>query len=350
VTTPANSNDVRLGLVGTGAMAAQMAQAAELLPRVGVSAVLSRSSDTAGSFCAAHAVGARASTDVAAFLDAVDAVYIATPLAHHMQYARAAIAAGKPVLCEKPLTGSVGETEALLAQARAQGVLAMEAIWTLALPAYLALKSRVEVSDATFLQFDFSYPLNAQEGSHYFDPETGGVLLDRSVYGYAVAVDLLGGVAEQSAFVTRRTDGLDVSAEIRLLHTSGARSLITLAFDRLGANALHVSTAQGLFSMGPSSLAMESLAFKPYPHLSPPTQIPSRPGLKDRLKSLPMLRKLRDRLPASRQTFSYGASSYAPILQEFLTALAQGRTQSALVPHPLSEEVCRLTAAARLQT
>lgn len=344
-----SSGDVRLGLVGTGAMAAQMARAAGLLQGVQVAAVLSRNSDRASAFCAAHATGARSITDPDLFFEAVDAVYIATPLAHHKQYVQSAIDAGKPVLCEKPLTGSTQDTEHLLSQARTQGVLVMEAIWTLALPAYLALKPRIKASDQVFLQFDFSYPLNASQGSHYFDLETGGVLLDRSVYGYAVAVDLLGEVVEQSVFVTRNTDGLDISAEIRLKHETGARSLITLAFDRLGPNILHVSTEDGLFSLGPSSLAVESLAYKRYPKFAPTADGPVSPGLKDRLKSLSVLRALRERLPARRQIFSYGASSYAPILREFVTALDQGRTQSAIVPHNLSQEVSRLTAAARLQ-
>lgn len=349
MTRPSSSGDVRLGFVGTGAMAAQMACAAGLLQGVQVAAVLSRNGDRASSFCAAHAKAAKAVTQPTTFFEAVDAVYIATPLAHHKQYVQAAIDAGKSVLCEKPLTGSAQDTEHLLSQARSQGVLVMEAIWTLALPAYLALKSKVKVSDQVFLQFDFSYPLNARKGSHYFDQETGGVLLDRSVYGYAVAVDLLGPVVEQSVFLTRNTDGLDVSAEVLLKHETGARSLITLAFDRLGPNTLHVSTEHGLFSLGHGSLAAESLAHKPYPQLARLVDGPISPGLKDRLKSLSILRTLREHLPARRQVFSYGASSYAPILQEFLTALDQGRTQSAIVPHSLSQEVSQLTATARLQ-
>lgn len=339
----------RLGIVGTGAMASEMARASAALSDVRVAAVLSRTNERARTFCDMHAQGAESCSDLAAFLERVDAIYVATPAAHHGHYVDAAIDAGKSVLCEKPLTGSTGETERLLAKARAQGVLVMEAIWTLALPAYRALKSQVEASGQAVLQFDFSYPLNAGEGSHYFDPEAGGVLLDRAVYGYAAAIDLLGDVAHQSAFVTRNTDGLDISAELRLEHASGARSFITLAFDRIGPNALHVSTARGLLSLGPSSLAAETLAHKPYPHVALAGDGLSRPGLKDRLKALPLLRRLRYRMPERRQVFSYGVSSYAPVLQAFLTARSQNRPESAIVPHTLSEEIARLTEAARQQ-
>lgn len=330
-------------------MASEMAQAAALLPGVSVTAVLSRNGDRAAQFCARHAKAAKACSDPASFFEAVDAIYVATPAVQHGQCVSAAIDARKPVLCEKPLTGSAEETAALLAKARAKGVLVMEAIWTLALPAYRALKSRVDVSAQSFLQFDFSYPLNAAETSHYFDPETGGVLLDRSVYGYAVALDLLGGVTQQSAFVTRNAVGLDTSAELRLEHDTGARALITLAFDRIGSNALHVSTERGMFSLGPSSLVAETVAHKPYPEYVPLGEEPVARGMKDRLKSLFLLRALRYRLPERREIFSYGASCYGPILQEFLNAQVQGQTESEIVPHSLSESIARLTQSARIQ-
>jgi predicted dehydrogenase len=52
---------------------------------------------------------------------ALAAIVVATPLATHYQLARAALAAGKHVLVEKPLAPSAAECEALLAQAQAQG-------------------------------------------------------------------------------------------------------------------------------------------------------------------------------------------------------------------------------------
>ncbi|MET7362755.1 Gfo/Idh/MocA family oxidoreductase [Streptomyces sp. NPDC005562] len=41
-------------------------------------------------------------------LSDVDAVYIATPVVHHVPFARAVLAAGVPVLIEKPLAGNLG--------------------------------------------------------------------------------------------------------------------------------------------------------------------------------------------------------------------------------------------------
>ncbi|MFN2427477.1 MAG: Gfo/Idh/MocA family protein [Candidatus Binatia bacterium] len=56
---------------------------------------------------------------------AVDAVVIATPAVTHFEIARAAVAAGKHVLCEKPLCLTSGECETLIALARRRGVVLM---------------------------------------------------------------------------------------------------------------------------------------------------------------------------------------------------------------------------------
>ena len=55
----------------------------------------------------------------------VEAVVIASPQATHREIALAAIAAGKPVLCEKPLGASLADAEAMAGAARAAGAVAM---------------------------------------------------------------------------------------------------------------------------------------------------------------------------------------------------------------------------------
>lgn len=56
----------------------------------------------------------------------VDIVYIATPHALHRQHILGSIAAGKHVLCEKPLCMNAGEAEELMQYARARGVYLLE--------------------------------------------------------------------------------------------------------------------------------------------------------------------------------------------------------------------------------
>ncbi|HWB27973.1 MAG TPA: Gfo/Idh/MocA family oxidoreductase [Chitinophagaceae bacterium] len=54
--------------------------------------------------------------------DAVNAVYVATPPSSHLQYALAAIEAGKPVYMEKPMTDNYEAARAMAEAAAAKGV------------------------------------------------------------------------------------------------------------------------------------------------------------------------------------------------------------------------------------
>ncbi len=328
-------------------MAREMAQAVRSTPGVTVAAVLSRDAARSAQFCRIFANGATGLASLSDFLALVDAVYIATPPDQHGPFIRAAIAAAKPVLCEKPLTTSPEETRQILAAARDANVLVMEAIWTLALPAYRELLSTFRPRRGALLHFDFSYPVNARDGSHYLDGKTGGVLLDRGVYGYAIAIALMGEVLSQSVTLTRNEAGVDTSAELHLTHAEGARSLITLSFDRVGPNFLHASSPEGLITLGPTSLAAETLLRKPQPGPAKARLDSPRTGLKASLKSRPFFRALKSRLARRGRFLGYGASAYQPILREFLNAIERRKPESGIVPHALSERIAVLVADAR---
>lgn len=75
---------------------------------------------------AAAEIGARAFTDVAAFLNAdIDAVVIASPLPFHAEQAIAALGAGKHVLSEATACNSLDEARALVRAARGNGAIYM---------------------------------------------------------------------------------------------------------------------------------------------------------------------------------------------------------------------------------
>ena len=82
------------------------------------------------------------STDLAAALARPDehAVYIATPHPFHADPVPASLAAGKPVLREKPMTINATGTRALVELAQRQRVFLMEAVWTRVLPIYASVQ------------------------------------------------------------------------------------------------------------------------------------------------------------------------------------------------------------------
>lgn len=103
-----------IGLVGAGIMARRMAAALQQHPRFHVAAVWDPDADAARRLAADFGPAACADSHQALALHAgVDAVYIASPPAFHLQGVRAAVAARRACLCEKPLAHTVADAQAL---------------------------------------------------------------------------------------------------------------------------------------------------------------------------------------------------------------------------------------------
>lgn len=119
----------------------------------------------------------------------VDVVYIGTIHTTHKELALAAIAAGKNVLCEKPMALNRADTETMIRAAREAGVFLMEAVWTRFFPIARELRRIVhldkEIGEVHRCFADFGIAGFAEvEASHRVkDIELGGgALLDIGVY------------------------------------------------------------------------------------------------------------------------------------------------------------------------
>src|SRR5690606_24464668 len=126
----------------------------------------------------------------------VDAVYVATPHSHHLEHALLAIAAGKPVLVEKPLTRNAAEGERLAAAAADARVFAMEAMWTRFLPHMAALRHLIrqgELGELVQMHADHGQAFPYDPTHRIYAPElAGGALLDLGVYPVSFVHDVLG--------------------------------------------------------------------------------------------------------------------------------------------------------------
>lgn len=112
---------MRFGLAGTGFWARTThAPALAATPGATLTAVWGRDAGKAESLAAEH--GATAFADIAAFLDAVDAVAFAVPPHVQAPLAIRAAAAGKHLLLEKPISLSVDDADAMVAAVAASGV------------------------------------------------------------------------------------------------------------------------------------------------------------------------------------------------------------------------------------
>ncbi|SER03035.1 Gfo/Idh/MocA family oxidoreductase [Microlunatus flavus] len=106
---------VRVGVVGAGIMGADHARTVQRFVS-GAEVTLLADPDLARATAAADAVGCRAVDDPFALVAAgeVDAVVVASPDATHPALVRACVEAGKPVLCEKPLSPTLDDSAALV--------------------------------------------------------------------------------------------------------------------------------------------------------------------------------------------------------------------------------------------
>lgn len=147
--------------------------------------------------------GALSATDelLAAAKDpAIDCAYIASPNLCHFSQAKLLLEHGKHVLCEKPICLSAAELSALLAIARAKGVVLLEAMRPLFLPhlpqirAQLAALGRIRYAEFCYCQYSSRYD-RFQQGivENAFKKELGnGALRDIGIYCLSVMEYLLG--------------------------------------------------------------------------------------------------------------------------------------------------------------
>ena len=116
-------NILKTAIFGTGFMGRVHTEGIRRLGNVEVTAVAASTDSKARHFADQMGIS-RATGDYRTLLDdpAIHAVHICTPNALHFQMAKAALEAGKHVLCEKPLAISVDEGRQLVDLAKKTGL------------------------------------------------------------------------------------------------------------------------------------------------------------------------------------------------------------------------------------
>jgi predicted dehydrogenase len=192
------------GVVGTGGIAADFCEALTRSSRCHVVNVAGSAAAKARLFAERFGL-TRWSDGLPALLadPGVEAVYIATPHPSHEPHALAAIAAGKHVLCEKPLTIDEAGAARVVAAARRHGVFLMEAFMYRCHPLLHTLVARLRdgaIGDIRHVRADFGFRAPRVPHHRLFDPARGGGgILD--VGGYPVSfARLIAGVAEGTPF------------------------------------------------------------------------------------------------------------------------------------------------------
>ena len=114
----------------------------------------------------------------------VDIVYISAVNSAHYKWAKAALLAGKHVICEKPCTTSETQTRELFALARERKLFLMEAQKMLFLPAVLAVKEAIDsgrLGKVRMAEFNHSF-YGSYNNWMYDEAAGGGPLLSSAIY------------------------------------------------------------------------------------------------------------------------------------------------------------------------
>jgi predicted dehydrogenase len=115
----------------------------------------------------------------------LDAIYNPLPNHLHGPWSKRAAAAGKHVLCEKPIALDAGEARSLLAARDAARVLVCEAAMVRVHPRWLAVRDLLRagrVGELRAFVGTFGYKLPSRDNVRYDASAGGGVLLDTGFY------------------------------------------------------------------------------------------------------------------------------------------------------------------------
>jgi len=209
---------IRFAVIGTNWITEALIQAARLHPQFALTAVYSRTEEKARAFASKFDIP-HTYTDVQAMAqsDTFDAVYIASPNSYHAEQAILLMNHGKHVLCEKPIASNTAELQAMIAAARSNNVLLMEALKSTLLPNFQAIREHlykigpIRRYFASYCQYSSRYDA-FKEGTvlNAFNPVySNGALMDLGVYCiYPMAV-LFGSPNEVKAEGVLLSSGVD---------------------------------------------------------------------------------------------------------------------------------------------
>ena len=156
---------LRWGILGAGSIATQWVEVLAACAGATVTAVAARERSRAEQFAARFGIATAYGdyAEMAASPD-VDIVYVATITGLHKEHTLLAIAAGKHVLCEKPLAENAIDARAMYAAAAEQKVMLQDAMWTRFFPAVEHARTLIEesaIGQVVLVQSDFFDPIYA---------------------------------------------------------------------------------------------------------------------------------------------------------------------------------------------
>jgi predicted dehydrogenase len=243
------ADPLRWGILGTGNIAGQFC-AGGGGRRGRLAAVGSRATTSAEAFAATHGIPTHGSYESVLADPAVDAVYVSLPNALHKQATLAALAAGKHVLCEKPIGLDAAEAEQMFDAAARHGRMLVEAFMFRCHPVTLAVQRAVAagaIGQVRLVRSSFCYRTTKIAGNVRFDRSLGGGCL-MDVGCYCVNLSRLFAGAEPtgtSAAATFHSTGVDDGIVGTLSFPNGVLASFTCNMAAQADNTAYICGTDG---------------------------------------------------------------------------------------------------------
>ncbi len=233
----------RIGIMGTGKIAAIMADTIKGMRGATCYAVGSRNIDTATAFASEHGIKKSYGSYAELVSDPkVELIYVATPHSEHFENVKLALSAGKHVICEKAFMLNEEQAKEVFRIAESKNLLLTEAMWTRYLPLRAKLTEVLAsnvIGEATMLTANLGYNIAAKD--RIARPELGGgALLDLGVYCLNFASMVFGNdVTDIASICCFNEFGMDLQDSITLRYRDGRMAV-------LSATALSITDRSGV--------------------------------------------------------------------------------------------------------
>ncbi len=231
---------LRFGILGAGRIAPKALIApAEGNPGARIQAIGARDPKRARDFADEHGIPLASGYRQVIESPDVDAIYVALPNGLHGPWTRAALEAGKHVLCEKPLASNADEARGLFDLAEERGLLLMEAIHYPFHPVAAHLRARCRgggeletLGRLETLEAIFTAPI--PESDIRFDLQlAGGATMDLGSYTLHV-LRMAAGAEPREVRATAELGpaGIDAAMEAELSFDGGTRGRMRVGMGR----------------------------------------------------------------------------------------------------------------------
>ena len=214
---------VQIGIVGTGRIAPRFVAEEKYVSGINIIAAYNPEVESGNEFQKKYEIDTYFE-DYDAFLEKVDAVYIASPNETHYDYARRALLAGKHVLSENPVALSKEKTIELYQIAKEKDIILLEGIKTAYCPGFQQLINTArsgqigEIRDVEACYSRLADPMSRERT----DARFGGAFLEFAAYTLLPIFKLFGTHYESVQIESILDDnGLDLYTKIMLRYPQG---------------------------------------------------------------------------------------------------------------------------------